>query len=210
MSGLLDIDRVDVPRHVVEETLGHLRSAGRRGFEGITLWAGVKSGREFAVQVNIVPEQVGRRTEHGVSVSVGEDELHRINVWLFENGMRLIAQVHSHPGTAYHSDIDDEFAIAVKSGSLSVVVPDFGFRPFALGDCAVYRLLPGSGWTYVEPDFAERLIVIGSSHGQLPEGAAKAEENVGAVDTVPALGEEQLKWHWLTSLTKRLWPRRTS
>lgn len=146
MSGLLDVASVLVPHDLALEAHAHLRRAGEGGFEGMALWAGVKEGSVFRVTRTVIPEQRGVRSAAGVSVSIGPDELHRLNVWLFESKLTLVAQLHSHPADAYHSDTDDAFPIATTAGSLSLVIPDFARRPFALPDCAVYRLSGAGVW----------------------------------------------------------------
>jgi hypothetical protein len=72
----------------------------------------------------------------------------------------LIAQIHSHPSEAYHSETDDTYPIATTAGALSIVVPDFAIRPFRLNDCAVYRLLPKQGWVHVSNAMVERIIQL--------------------------------------------------
>lgn len=146
MSGLLDVASVLVPHALALDAHSHLRTAGLQGLEGLALWAGVKDGHVFRVTHTVIPKQHGLRTSAGVSVSIGPDELHRLNVWLFENKLTLIAQLHSHPTDAYHSDTDDAFPIATTVGSLSLVIPDFARRPFALPDCAIYRLSATAVW----------------------------------------------------------------
>jgi proteasome lid subunit RPN8/RPN11 len=108
----------------------------------------------------LIPTQHHIRTNDGVCVSIGADELHRINVLLYEKKLTLIAQIHSHPGRAYHSSTDDEFAIATAAGCLSLVVPNFGSGAFDLKNIASYRL--GSNGKWHKISFAEinRLIRI--------------------------------------------------
>ncbi len=160
MNGFLDVTSVEVPFSVAEEANAHLRYVGARGLEGFSLWAGKRSGQLFRVEKNIVPVQTGHRTPQGVCVSVGPQELHRINVWLYENGMTLIAQLHSHPTEAYHSDTDDTFPIATTVGSFSIVIPNYARQPFSLTASAVYRLMPQRGWAFVPSVEVRKLITI--------------------------------------------------
>jgi hypothetical protein len=160
VSGLAHVKKVVVPSACVEEAHAHLRRVGREGLEGFALWAGELDGDTFLVRANIIPAQRGLGSDLGVCVVVGGEELHRINVWLYEHDMTLIAQLHSHPGEAYHSTTDDTYPIATATGSLSLVVPDFARDPFSLMDCAVYRLIPPRGWVELSEDEAERLIVF--------------------------------------------------
>jgi hypothetical protein len=160
MSGFLDLKQINVPRSVVEAANDHLRTVGRSGFEAFSLWAGHREGELFVVQRNIVPEQTGHRTPSGVCVSVGPDELFRLNVWLYNNNMTLVAQLHSHPTEAYHSDTDDAFPIATTIGSLSIVIANYAQQSFALDRCAVYRLLPPQQWVGMTPTEVSNLVRI--------------------------------------------------
>jgi hypothetical protein len=146
MRGFLDVTEILVPRPAIEEANNHLRYVGSSGLEGFSLWAGVRTGSQFSVRTNIVPKQIGHFVGGGVCVSVGPEELHRINLWLYENQMTLIAQLHSHPGEAYHSETDDTFPIATTVGSVSIVVPNFARQSFAFDRCAIYRLSDRNKW----------------------------------------------------------------
>jgi len=145
-TGFLALTQVVVPVSLADFANEHLRRVGRDGYEGFALWAGVREEEVFHVTECIIPAQSGLRYENGVCVRVEGDELFRLSVHLFEAGLQLVAQLHSHPGSAYHSDTDDTFPIATTAGAFSLVVPDFACAPFALDRCAVYRLIPGDGW----------------------------------------------------------------
>lgn len=160
MTGLLDIRSVIVPRPLAVEAHAHLQRVGGQGLEGFVLWAGVRDGTTFRVSATHIPVQAGHRLAHGVCVTVDGEELHRLNVWLFEQRLTLAAQLHSHPGAAYHSDTDDAYPIATTLGALSIVVPNFAAGPFSLARCAVYRLQPDQGWVRLRPGEVERLITI--------------------------------------------------
>jgi hypothetical protein len=90
-------------------------------------------------------------------VRVEGDELHRLNVWLFENHEELAAQVHSHPTEAYHSGTDDTYPIVTMRGGLSVVVPDFA-RAGLRGDGVANYRLGKSGWDELSLEESRRLI----------------------------------------------------
>jgi proteasome lid subunit RPN8/RPN11 len=159
MNDYLAITRFIIKRELADFGQAHLRSVGERGLEGFVLWAGRVHGNTIRVEHVLVPRQTGLRTHSGVCVYVDGPELHRINVLLYDQQLRLVAQVHSHPTDAYHSDTDDEFAIATILGSLSFVIPDFAARPFDLSDCAVYRLFP-YGWTEIPQEQVPVLIGV--------------------------------------------------
>ena len=158
MSGFEHISKIVVPAPLAEETNSNLRVIGSRSMEGFALWAGVQNENTFFVRANIIPAQTGHQLEGGVCVSVDAQELHRINVWLFTNNMSLIAQIHTHPTDAYHSDTDDAYPIATTVGSVSLVIPNFARHPFALSRCAVYRLYHKKGWVGLTPREVTTLI----------------------------------------------------
>lgn len=160
MKGLLGINSIQVPQQAIDATVNFLRHRGTMGLEAFSLWAGTADGNIFKVQANIVPAQEGHVTDDGVAVSVGPAELHRLNVWLYENKMTLIAQIHSHPTEAYHSETDDTYPIATTVGCLSIVIPNFARQPFSIGRCAIYRLDECKQWSYLDTTGAAKLINI--------------------------------------------------
>lgn len=149
-----------MPRVALEDVYAHLIEVGRSGYEGLGLWVGRVAEETATVDRALIPEQRLIRGPSGVGVFVDGAELHRINVWLFDNGLRILAQIHSHPTDAYHSDTDDDNALATAAGSLSLVVPDFAKGPFDLSQVAVYRLDSAGTWVPVSPAAVSRLIEI--------------------------------------------------
>lgn len=160
MSSFLDLVAVRVPRMLAEETHIYLRRIGETGNEAVALWAGETQGNMFHVRHSIVPKQTPVASQEGLCYFVSGEELHRINLWLFKNSFRLVAQVHSHPREAYHSQTDDRYAMVSTSGGLSLVVPDFAVAPFNLDEYAVYRLVPEHGWVEMSGVERKRFIVI--------------------------------------------------
>ncbi len=160
MTGLAAVTTVTVPRACVEEIQSHLRHVGTAGYEGLGLWVGHQDGERFEVTQAVIPNQKHRRTPDGVSVIVEGPELHRLNVWLYREKLTLMAQIHSHPGRAYHSDTDDAYAVATTVGCLSLVVPDFARRAFALRDVASYRLDAKARWRPLSRAEVARTIII--------------------------------------------------
>lgn len=160
MSRLSDITRVRIPLDVVDDVQDHLRDAGRRENEGVAFWAGHRIGTDFEVLASLIPAQTAFQSAGGIGVQIDGDELFRMNVWLHQNQMQLIAQIHSHPEEAYHSETDDDYAIMTTIGGLSIVVPNFGRDRFSLDRCAVYRLDAQRGWTGLSLAEAGQLIHV--------------------------------------------------
>jgi len=157
MSTLETIVKFVVPAAVIRDTDAQLRAAGRSRSECFVLWSGVRDHHSFYVRTGHVPRQTGYRFRDGLCVRVEGDELHRLNVWLFEHHQQLAVQVHSHPTEAYHSETDDTYPIVTVRGGLSLVVPDFGSVGLRGSGVASYRL-GISGWDELSQDEVRRLI----------------------------------------------------
>ena len=159
-TDMLGIKEIRVPRDVVEAIQQHLREAGSTHCEGVAFWAGRIAAEVFEVHAALVPAQIQTRSADGVAVMITGDELFRMNVWLHKNRMTVVAQLHSHPGEAYHSDTDNDYSIVTQAGGLSIVVPDFAHGPFSLDTAAVYRLDAQGAWSELDATAAKTLIRI--------------------------------------------------
>jgi hypothetical protein len=158
--GLMHIENVFVPQEFIDAIYKEFQETGRQGYERLALLGGMKKGKEFIVTNLIYPAQELRRSIYGVSFHVSGEELDRIWDWLYENKCTLIAQVHSHPTDAYHSEADDDLAIITTFGGLSLVVPDFGNSDQNFEGSAIFRLLPKSGWTELTKEQFNTLLKI--------------------------------------------------
>jgi hypothetical protein len=125
----------------------------------LVLWAGTIDGSAAAITRVVVPEQNSIRNESGVGYFVEQQALFQLSQFLRNEKLRLIAQVHSHPTEAYHSDTDDRYAIVTEEGGFSLVVPDFARHPMALDICAIYRLMRGS-WIELEDAIVRDLFSV--------------------------------------------------
>ena len=146
MNRLAKVQRLLVPSPVAQQAHAHLKRVGRRQVEGVALWAGQIDGRDARITTTIIPLQTALRLPTGLVYVVDDEELHRLNVRLYREGLTLVAQLHSHPEAAYHSETDDTYPIATAVGSVSVVVPTFARGPINPASWAVYRLT-AQGWT---------------------------------------------------------------
>ena len=160
MIRLANVQRLLVPGARVQEAYAHLRRVGQRRMEGVALWAGLVDGQDARITTTIIPQQTALRLPTGLVYIVDDGELHRLNVRLYREGLTLVAQLHSHPEDAYHSDTDDAYPIVTALGGVSVVVPNFARGALDPALWAVYRLTE-RGWTVLTkgqiPDFIQVL-----------------------------------------------------
>ena len=160
MSEFLKGKIFEFPRKYLEKAYYFLREVGIERYEAVALFAGSIEADRVKIKKVIIPKQEAAKTEYGLLYSVGGEELHRINLWLHENKLMLVSQIHSHPQEAYHSETDDLFPIVTLIGGLSIVVPCFASREFNELDWAYYRLVSLNYWEEIDKSMIEKIMKI--------------------------------------------------
>lgn len=164
MKKLSAINNIVLPLEHITSVYEHLRYMGKHGAEGVAVWAGIfSSDQEFVIQKTIIPKQKSFISNSGLHYLVDGDEMFRLGELLHASGLSLIAQIHSHPGEAYHSETDDAYPIVTKAGAISIVVPDFASAPFTIENWAVYMLSKSGEWKKLPKEKIRNLINI--KHG---------------------------------------------
>ncbi|MBB4374426.1 proteasome lid subunit RPN8/RPN11 [Bradyrhizobium sp. cir1] len=134
---------------LIDETLESLRKAGREGTEGVVLWLAARPlASDTAIQQVFVPEYFARKDVFRIPPS----GMTALMSHLRTQKLALAAQVHSHPGRAYHSLADDAWAIVRHEGALSIVVPDFAMHATShnfLEGSETYCLSSADKWLHV-------------------------------------------------------------
>jgi hypothetical protein len=160
MSGFQEISKIIIPLECIQKAYKLMRYAGENGVEGVALFAGYENDNKFYITQTIIPKQTAYRLELGLLYAVDADELHRINVWLYENNLTIISQIHSHPNEAYHSETDDAYPIVATKGGISIVVPRFAIDPVDIKNWAVYRLSSKNYWVKLRYSETNKIIQI--------------------------------------------------
>jgi proteasome lid subunit RPN8/RPN11 len=112
------MSRIEVGRGVVAATIERLQAGGRMGHERAVLWLGRGAAR---IDELYEPRQRTRADQFYFD----RESMQMLFAHLREKRLRVLAQVHSHPGRAFHSEADDEWAIVRHAGALSLVLPRF-------------------------------------------------------------------------------------
>ena len=139
------LEKVYIPYNILDQTSESLRMYGEQDCEGLVLWLGnINNDKTSHVKRILIPPQNSIKSEDGVGYFVTAETLFSLNKLLSSTGLRLLAQVHSHPGRAFHSAADDRYCIVTAEGGFSIVVPAFGFGPSDLSQWTTYRLIEGT------------------------------------------------------------------
>lgn len=111
------MDKLLISKSLIEETIAVLQEGGRRQCETVVFWLG---------KGNTVDEVY--RPEQSVSIDyfrLTSESMRSLMNYLKRDRRRILAQMHSHPGEAFHSKADDDWAVIRHEGALSLVVPTF-------------------------------------------------------------------------------------
>ena len=126
---------VAVPVEVWRRTIEELASYAPFSSEALVFWGGIVSGESIQATGLYLP----RHPAQGGCVRLTEAETRWLLRALRDRDEKLIAQIHSHPGSAFHSAGDDERAASFHRGYISVVAPRFAVGVDSLSDCAVFE-----------------------------------------------------------------------
>ncbi len=135
-----------VPRPVLDTARRRLEDAGVQGVEATGL---IVAGADRVARRVIFPRQrAGHAPGHWVEVT----DQGKVDLALaLAPDETYVARLHSHPGHAFHSTVDDRNPVLTFDGALSIVVPFFGLGLRAgLHACAVYVRRAGR-WVRVAP-----------------------------------------------------------
>ena len=136
------MSRIKVGGNVVASTIERLQAGGRVGHERAVLWLGSGTDR---IDELYEPRQRTRADQFYFD----RQSMQMLFAHLREKRLRILAQVHSHPDRAFHSEADDEWAIVRHAGALSLVLPRFAQEATVdnfLSLAATYVLSTRSDW----------------------------------------------------------------
>ena len=135
-----------VPAGILERSVVYFRACGRGRAECVVYWLGQL---DEPGKIDQVIHPVHSASAAGFDVD--GPWLNDLWLRLARDRRELRAQVHTHPGTAYHSSRDDAMAALQTEGFLSLVVPDFALRDQPLGGAHLAERTVDGGWRAVDP-----------------------------------------------------------
>lgn len=135
-------------RVAIDQTLAHLREAGRRDQECVVLWLGKREASHIDLLHCYKPLQLAKADQFYIP----PEGMAALQSKLRAERLMVAAQVHSHPEHAFHSKADDTWAIIRHEGALSLVVPRFASDTSInnfLDQTKVYRFSNRATWDEV-------------------------------------------------------------
>lgn len=160
MANFTNISRVKFPKDILLEAFAFLRNAGSKGYEAVVLFAGTTQEDTYLIQRLYIPFQNSYKGPEGLMYRVDQEELFKLDDWLYDNNLSLFCQMHTHPSEAYHSIADDRNCIVTTTGGISIVIPDFAKAYINTSIWAIYRLVYNSGWEEIDQKLVSTFIEI--------------------------------------------------
>ncbi len=142
-----------VPRPLLDEVLATVVKCGDDRNECVVYVTG-NTGTDRSATGFIHP----RHAATPVSTKVDGAALDHVWDTLLERNQRIVLQLHSHPGAAHHSGIDDGWPVIHRVGFPSLVVASFGRVGLKGAHLAIH--LGGGVWRDVEPATWSEYLVI--------------------------------------------------
>jgi proteasome lid subunit RPN8/RPN11 len=141
-----------LPPALLRETIDILRRGGLRQEERVALWLSTAAQRSPAPIVEVYePAQIAAIDYFRLP----PDSMRALMYHLRSTRRRIVAQIHTHPGRAFHSEVDAEWAIVRHVGALSLVLPRFAATTTAetfLDEVMTYAYTPEGEWRH-HPNF---------------------------------------------------------
>jgi hypothetical protein len=126
-----DAMKLFVDSGVPAATIALLKEDGLRRRESVVLWLGRRHASEVRIVEALRPDQ-----RSGLDFfQIPAVSMVAIQERLRSENLMIGAQVHTHPMEAFHSRVDDQWAIVRHIGALSLVIPYFA-----------QQILPESFW----------------------------------------------------------------
>ena len=133
-----------LPARVLAGSIRIMADCGKGRCECITYWTG-PARNDQAIDGWTHPAH--RRSPFGYQV----DDAWLTRFWfqLGDEHRAIRAQVHTHPGMAFHSETDDHWPVVSQPGFLSIVVPNFAIGSVDLKKMWAGMLTANGSWKHV-------------------------------------------------------------
>lgn len=174
--------KLTIPTEIWERSLAVLREYSHQRSEGLVFLGGVVNAAGAYVTGLYVP----RHAPQGARARLTPEQSRWLLRSLRHRDEKLLAQMHSHPGEAYHSPGDDERATSFHPGFISIVAPDFGMEVDSIEQCAIFEF-------------------DGRTFGQLDDRAARARVRLASLieDREPGRSREPQR-SWFYTIASKL------
>ena len=130
-----------VAPEVLDQTFDQLRECGDGRRECVVYWSAATDAPDRVTDV-VHPQH----TASPFGYEVDSAWVNEFFLALRRLRRTVRVQVHTHPGRASHSEVDDGFALAPTAGFVSLVIPNFAVGTPGLAGSHVVVMKPDGTW----------------------------------------------------------------
>lgn len=126
--------------------IAELERRGENRHESGAFLLGVSDGPRKVVREAVYYDELDPRAyASGVCVLHG-DAFSRLWSICREKKLTVVADAHTHPGSAFQSDSDRQHPMVAREGHIAIIVPDFARWPIRRGSLGVYEYVGDHVW----------------------------------------------------------------
>ena len=122
------------------------RRGGYRHEAGVFLLGIERSGRK-EVQKAVFYDELDRNAYSSGVCILGGDAFSKLWTHCREAGLTVVADVHTHPGAGFQSDVDRVNPMVARAGHIAIIVPDFARWPIRQSHLGIYDYRGQHEWT---------------------------------------------------------------
>src|SRR5438445_6068139 len=130
-----------VAQTIVAETFTSLRVCGARRYECVAFWTGPAAATDLVDRCDHP-----KHTRSPGGYQIDDDWLTAYWFRLAREHQSIRAQLHTHPGEAFHSRTDDCWPVIAQPGFVSIVIPDFATGPESFSSAWVVSMDSRGAW----------------------------------------------------------------
>jgi hypothetical protein len=130
---------VTIPRKILKDAIRIMRNCGEGQRECVVF---VVEHVPTGVLNVIHPVHSAR----GGGYEIEQQWLGQFSARQTREAMEVVAQIHTHPGSAFHSSTDDAWPMVGTAGFVSVVVPEFALGRISIDEVYACRLTTTGTW----------------------------------------------------------------
>lgn len=163
MSPYEAVDTWILPHDALAVSITEMAPDGKKGNEGIVLWAGyLEGGIARVVQLIGLHGPLIRKLP--LQMIIAPDLFAKVSIFCAKGTLILLGQIHSHPKTFTDlSEVDKKYGIATPN-FLSVVAPYYAQRSATKwADCGVHVFDEAAGFRRMSVEEAQRRVILDPS-----------------------------------------------
>lgn len=150
---------ISCSKDILSDTIDRLKRGGERGEERVVLWLSRPKNQNLA-NVDEVYEPL--QTANVDYFRLPPESMRLLVGHLRSTRRKIVAQIHTHPGIAFHSEADADWSIIRHIGALSLVLPYFATRTTPtnfLEEVMTYEYSSYGDWVH-RPNFGSDLRLV--------------------------------------------------